>query len=205
MNEHIKSAFSDEQELLSSILKIHNNGSPIELDPMFHKGGFYKNLVERPKYIFDINPLKEYCPKGNAESLPFENGQISCMILDPLFLFGIHGKTRQYCISQNMGILESFDELQRHYKAILKEAYRVLRQNGVLIFKCQDYTDSKTIMTHCLVYNWATMIGFYAKDIAILIRANKISNPKTTQRHFRKIHTYFWVFVKKNRGGICES
>ena len=69
--------------------------------------------------------------------------------------------------------------------------------SGVLIFKCQDYTDSKTTMTHSLVYSWATEQGFYAKDLAILVKPNKIYNGKTTQRHLRKIHTYFWVFIKR--------
>ena len=199
MNEHVKSVFTDEQELLSSILSIHNDGNPIELDPMFHKGGFYKEKVAMPKYIFDIHPLKEFCAQGNAENLPFDDNSISCMILDPLFLFGIHGNTKRYCVSMSMGILENYQELERHYKAILTESYRILKYNGVLIFKCQDYTDSKSTMTHCLIYNWAKEIGYYAKDIAILVRANKIFNPKTQQRHLRKVHTYFWVFIKKAR------
>ncbi len=197
--KHIISVFSDEQELLAAILNIHNEGNPIELDPMYHKGGFYKELVERPKFIFDIKPLREYCPKANAENLPLDSESIGCMILDPLFLFGLHGGTGKYQISQNMGIIKDFPELERHYKAILQESYRVLRKNGLLIFKCQDYTDSKTTMTHCLVYNWAKEIGFYAKDIAILIREHKIYNPNVTQRHLRKVHTYFWVFKKQRR------
>lgn len=194
--KHKISAFTDEQELLSAILEIHNNGNPIELDPMYHKGGFYKELIERPKLIFDINPRRDYCAKGNAENLPIDDESISCMILDPLFLFGTHGKTDKYKISVNMGILKDFNELERHYRAILTEARRILKKKGILIFKCQDYTDSKTIMTHCYVYNWAKSIGFYAKDIAILVREHKIYNPNVIQRHLRKVHTYFWVFEK---------
>jgi DNA modification methylase len=91
----------------------------------------------------------------------------------------------------------SWIDLQALYKGILKEAHRVLGNKGVLIFKCQDYTDSSSTMTHALVYNWATEIGFYAKDLAILVKPNKVTNPNTKQRHLRKIHTYFWVFQKK--------
>lgn len=64
------------------------------------------------------------------------------------------------------------------------------------MFKCQDYTDSKTTLTHCFVFNWATEIGFYAKDIAILVKPNKVYNGNTNQLHLRKIHTYFYVFKK---------
>jgi hypothetical protein len=53
-------------------------------------------------------------------------------------------------------------------------------------------------MTHCYVWQWAQQIGFYAKDLAILnIPQTKIYNGNLTQRHLRKVHTYFWVFVKK--------
>lgn len=53
-------------------------------------------------------------------------------------------------------------------------------------------------MTHCLVWQWATELGFYAKDLAILnIPKSKVYNGNLKQKHFRKVHTYFWVFVKK--------
>ncbi len=195
--EHFKSVFTNEQDLLKAILQIHNNANPIELDPMYYKGGFYKNGVERPKYIFDISPRVDYCPKGNAENLPIESNSITCMILDPLFIFGLHGNTEKYYISQKMGILKDFNELKDNYTAILKEARRVLKFNGVLVFKCQDFTDSKTTMTHSYVYNWAVTQGFYAKDLAILVRPNKVCNTNTVQRHLRKIHTYFWVFKRR--------
>ena len=197
---HYSSIFDNEQACLSAILSLHNNGNDIELDPMYYRGGFYKDGVNRPALIYDITPRVEYCPAGNAERLTeVPDTSIKCMILDPLFLFGIHGKTEKYYVSSTMGILPDFTELERHYRAILREAYRVLIKNGVLIFKCQDYTDSKTTMTHCLVYNWATECGFYAKDIAIYVKSNKIYNHNLTQRHFRKVHTYFWVFIKKQR------
>ena len=52
-------------------------------------------------------------------------------------------------------------------------------------------------MTHCMVYELAEKLKLYAKDLAILVKPNKITNPNLTQRHLRKIHTYFWVFIKQ--------
>jgi len=66
-----------------------------------------------------------------------------------------------------------------------------------LIFKCQDFTDSKTTLTHCFVWLWALEQGFICKDLAILIKPNKIYNSNTHQRHLRKIHSYFYVFEKR--------
>lgn len=196
MNKHYKSIFENEQELLKAIINIHLKGNDIELDPMYFKGNFYKNGVNRPKTIFDLNPQVEYCEEGDAKHLYLVSGWFNNMILDPPFLFGIHGKAKEYYSAKTHTIYKDFEELENDYKVLLKEAYRLLKNKGILIFKCQDYTDSKTTMTHSLVYNWATELGFYAKDIAILVKPNKIYNSKTNQRHLRKIHTYFWVFVK---------
>lgn len=83
------------------------------------------------------------------------------------------------------------------YFKILTEASRILKPKGICVFKCQDFTDSKTLMSHCKVFSWAELNGFYVKDLAILVNPrNKPTNNKLNQRHFRKIHTYFWVLEK---------
>ena len=192
--KHYKSVFENEQELLKSIIDIHLEGKDIELDPMYFKGNFYKGGIKQPKKCFDLNPKGLFCKKGDARELPFKDESINNMILDPPFMFGIHGKTKDYYSSRTHTIIKNLIELKELYQTILKEAKRLLKKKGILIFKCQDYTDSKTTMTHCLVYQWAKKLGFYPKDLAILVKPNKVYNGNTTQRHLRKIHTYFWVF-----------
>ena len=197
---HYKSVFNNEQELIKTILEIHNNGKDIECDPMYNKGMFYKALLNKPKYRFDINATKQNYDAidGDATNLPLATETLESIILDPPFMFGSHGQTKNNVINKRYTMFDTYEELENCYKGILKESYRVLKKNGILIFKCQDYTDSKTTMTHCKVYEWATELGFYAKDIAILVIPNKIYNGNTKQRHLRKVHSYFWVFVKKN-------
>lgn len=197
MGKHYKSVFDNEQELLSALIELHCPWG-IEIDPMYFKGSFYKDGVVQPAYRFVINPRIDGVLEADAKDLPFVDGTFNSMILDPLFLFGLHGKAKEYYTSSTMGIYKDFADLEADYRGILAEAHRVLNSKGVLIFKCQDYTDSKTTMTHALVYNWATELGFYAKDLAILVKPNKIYNGNTTQRHLRKIHTYFWVFINKS-------
>lgn len=202
MGKHYMSLFTNEQACIKALLELHNGGRDIECDPMFFRGGFYKDGVNRPQHIYDINPRVADCPQGNAEALPLEAASIGSIILDPLFIFGVHGKSAGYYTSRTMGILADFAELERHYKAILAEAHRILKPKGICIFKCQDYTDSRTTLTHCRVYEWATAAGFYAKDIAILnIPQTKVYNGNTTQRHLRKTHTYFFIFEKRGRHG----
>lgn len=198
-NIHYKSIFTNEQELLNAILILHNNSNDIELDPMFNKGSFYKDIINTPKYRFDINAIKNNydCEYGNACNLPFKDNSIKSMILDPPFMFGIHGKTLENKCAKRYTMYEDQCALISSYNSLLDEASRILMKDGLLIFKCQDYTDKKTFMTHCLVYNLAVSKGFYAKDLVLLNKENKIYNSNLKQRHFRKTHCYFWIFVKQ--------
>lgn len=194
MSKHYKSVFDNEQDLLKALIDIHMGGEDIELDPMYFKGNFYKDGVAEPRYKFDLNPQKLGVEQADARNLPLPDNSIERMVLDPPFLFGIHGKTKNYYSSKTHTIFKDFDELADCYRGIFDEARRVLKPKGKLIFKCQDYTDSKTTMTHCFVHNVGRSKDFYAKDLAILVKPNKVYNGNTTQRHLRKIHTYFWVF-----------
>lgn len=202
MSKHYKSVFDNEQDLLQALIDLHLGGQDIELDPMYFRGNFYKNGINDPKYKFDLTPQVLGVEQADAQDLPLPDNSIERMILDPPFLFGIHGKTKQYYSSKTHTIFKNFDELYECYEGIIKEANRVLKKKGILIFKCQDYTDSKTTMTHVHAYHLATLAGFYAKDIAILVKPNKVYNGNTTQRHLRKIHTYFWVFRKESNNAI---
>jgi len=189
------SVFDNEQELLNAIL-ILNNIDQIDLDPMFFKGNFYKK-IRLPKIYGDLNPINNI-PNIDATDLNILDNSINSIILDPPFMFGIHGKSDKYYSSKTHGIFKNYNSLIETYTKIISEAYRVLRNNGILIFKCQDYTDTKTSLIHCEVYNIAKSFGFYAKDLAILnIKRGKVYNSKLKQRHLRKSHSYFFVFKKE--------
>jgi len=198
-NKHYGSVFyNNEQELINILLKLHCK-TDIELDPMYNKGMFYKSgIIKEPKYCFDLMPQTNNCVYGDATNLiKIKSNSINTMILDPPFLFGVHGKTKNNVCSKRYTIIDNWNSLEILYKGILKEANRVLKNNGILIFKCQDYTDSKTTMTHCFVWKWAIENGFYPKDLAIFVKENKIYNSNTIQRHLRKKHSYFFVFKKR--------
>lgn len=201
MNKHTYSFFENEQDCIKALLDIHNAGNDIELDPMYNQGMFYKSVLNKPKFRYDLNATKNGydAQQGDATDLPLPDNSISCMILDPPFMFGTHGQTKNNVINKRYTMFDTFDEMKECYKNILKESYRVLDKKGILIFKCQDYTDSKTTMTHCLVWQWAIENGFYPKDIAILnLPKAKIYNSNLKQKHLRKTHCYFWVFEKKS-------
>lgn len=87
------------------------------------------------------------------------------------------------------------------------EARRVLRDHGVMIVKCQDEVSAnRQWLTHVEIINHYETLGFYIKDLFVVVRNNKagISRLKK-QIHARKNHSYFLVFVKVPDGKKVSS
>jgi tRNA G10 N-methylase Trm11 len=185
---------------------LHVPSHQIDCDPTYSKGNFYKNTgISEPQYKFDILPQSEDVVYGDCRNLPLENESIECEMFDPPFLATV-GKSlksndNNNCINKRFGVYPSENELHQMYIDTLKESYRILKPNGVLIFKCQDKVSSqKQYMSHVFVMNEAVKAGFYPKDLFILLAKNRIVADwqLKNQQHARKFHSYFWVFEKKN-------
>lgn len=206
MTELIKSIGCDQGEIIRNILKLHVPEGKIDCDPTFSTGAFYNGTgIELPPYRFDIVPQAEGVVKADARHLPLADGCISCMMLDPPFL-ATKGKSLTTnsgnIINRRFGVYPDEKSLHRCYADMLAEAHRVLRPDGILIFKCQDkVSGGKQYMSHVFIMNTAVDIGFYPKDLFILLAKNRLVADwqKKNQRNSRKYHSYFWVFQKNNR------
>ena len=79
------------------------------------------------------------------------------------------------------------------------EFYRLLRKDGVLVVKCQDaVSDGNQHFSHCEIINVALSLGFYPKDLFILLAKHRVNRWKDVkQQHARKFHSYFIVFIKQ--------
>ena len=192
----VSSVGYSDREIISGILRLHIKTDRFDLDPCYSKGVFYKEL-EQPKMKYDITPQLPDVKQSDCRRLPIEDNSINSIMFDPPFMFEKRHRENMNIMKQRFSMFHGgFEELEEMYKGALKEFYRILNKDGTLVFKCQDFTDSKTTMTHCLVYNWATEIGFYAKDLFIAVAKARIWNSNLVQRHSRKFHSYFWVFKK---------
>ncbi|GMO42582.1 MAG: hypothetical protein Pg6C_04110 [Treponemataceae bacterium] len=87
-----------------------------------------------------------------------------------------------------------------YYKAVA-DAFRVLKNNGVMIVKYQDEVSAgKQWLTHIEIVIFYQKLGFYTKDLFVVVRQNRASVSrlkKTSPRE--KNHSYFFVFVKNFR------
>jgi hypothetical protein len=86
------------------------------------------------------------------------------------------------------------------YRGAAREAARVLRDEGILIVKCQDEVcANRQRLTHVeLIVDFAPL-GFVAEDLFVLVRTNRPGVSRTVRQvHARKNHSYFLVFRRSD-------
>ena len=128
----IKSISYDEDEIIESILQLHCQ-YPIELDPTYSKGNFYKGKIPAPLHKFDISPQIKEVKQANAEKLPLEDLSINTIMFDPPFLAttgkSLKSNDNNNKINKRFGVYPSEKELHQFYVNSLREFYRILKLN----------------------------------------------------------------------------
>jgi len=195
--ELIKSVQTEDQDILMAIRQLYLDGKNFDMDPCFSTGTFYKG-IEEPKYKLDKSPQRDDVMLNDIlYGLPFKNMTLNGIVFDPPFMFGKHGGWKDSVMNKRFTMFDKWVDLEEMYIKALSEFYRILKKKGIVAFKCQDYTDSKTTLTHCFVHNWAVKQGFKAEDLFIKVATGgRIYNKNLTQRHARKFHCYWLVFKK---------
>lgn len=203
----IKSTSYNQSEIIKNIIKLHVPQGYIDCDPTYSKGNFYKDIdIVKPKYKYDILPQLNEVQKADARDLPLDDSSLNCIMFDPPFL-ATTGKSLSKnddnnIINKRFGVYPNEKSLHNFYVEAMKEFYRILKPKGILIFKCQDkISSSKQYMSHCFIYENAIEIGFYPKDLFVLLAKNRLVADwqLRNQKHARKFHSYFWVFEKDSK------
>lgn len=195
--EVIKSIQNSDRDILQSIQTMFLDNKNFDLDPCYSTGKFYEDL-ERPMIKMDKDPQIEGVEKNDLmEGIMLGSNSIQSIVFDPPFMFGTHGQTKNNIMTKRFTMFDSWQELEAMYKQALKEFHRILVKGGIVAFKCQDYTDSQTTLTHCYVWKWALEQGFKTEDMFIMaFKGGRVWNSKLVQRHARKYHSYWFVLKK---------
>lgn len=182
---------------------MHCDGQPIECDPTYSKGVFYKN-IPKPALRYDLKPQDSLTIQADCTKLPLVADAVRSIMFDPPFVISkgpslAVAKVGSNMISSRFSSFESPKLLWDFYLESLKEFYRILKPGGTLIFKCQDtVSGGKNYLSHVYIINKALEVGFYPKDLFILNAKNRlISGQIKKQQHARKFHSYFLVFKKE--------
>lgn len=211
--ELIKNIGYNQYEIIQNILKLYNKERPIECDITYSIGNFYKenkfkdedgNVVtihlEQPKHKFDLYPQTEDTIKLETEGvIPLDDNSVSSIMFDPPFI--IHGgseiKDTSLTVNRFSGYVNR-EALYRSYYLWIKECYRVLKPDGILILKHQDCISSQCFMTS-VEYSWlvAESVGFNTVDSFTLLAKSRIKGKIKQQLHARRYDSVFKV-LKKN-------
>lgn len=197
-DSNISSISFKQEEIIKNIIRLYCPDG-IDLDPTYSKGVFYRNLRD-PRLRFDLNPISTTIGKADCQDLPLDNESIFSIMFDPPFVGGSRKNGKPGIIKSRFGYYKNIPTLWSMYKGALVEFYRILKPNGVLIFKCQDSVESgKQYFSEYKIIKMALDLGFYPKDKFILLAKHRMISPsQKRQIHSRKFHSYFLVFIKQD-------
>ena len=214
--------------VFQEILDLHVPRGSTVADVTFGTGAFWRTVDLNDYHLLasDINACDEGIPtelrervktQVDCRSLPYASESIDCVVLDPPYMEGLYRKAEDHMAGSGThasfraaysdGLAQvSSETAPKWHEAVIdlyakagREAFRVLKRNGVLIVKCQDEVSAnKQRLTHVELITGYESIGFYTKDLFVVVRANRagVSRIKK-QEHARKNHSYFLIFQKR--------
>jgi len=212
----IRNISYDQKEILYNIMNLYNGGKPFDCDMTASSLKFYevkksdKYIIPEPKILFDVFPQNERIKKIETfEKLPLKDGSIHSIVVDLPFL--ICPKTSPSSLIKGKGsniIFHRFhgfypvEELFENIYWWINECYRILDNDGILIWKMQStVSGGRQVWSTPFSFLCADKAGFCVKDEFILEAKNRlISNTKIKKQiHARKFTSTFWVFYKNKK------
>ena len=202
-------------EVFPNVLSLHVPDGSKVADVTYGKGVFWRK-VSTEKY--DLHP-SDIADGVDCRDLPYQDESFDCIVFDPPYMEGLFRDGNS--IKAGAGSHKTFRD---HYSngheapkrgggkwhaAVVelyeeggREAHRVLRDRGIFIVKCQDEVSAnRQNLTHVEVIAAYAEIGFFCKDLFVVVRPNKPGMSRLLkQSHARKNHSYFLVFVKIPKG-----
>ena len=196
------------QDVFPHVMQLYVAQGSKVADVTFGKGVFWRN-VPKDRYELYATDIQTGV---DCRVLPYKSGSMDCVVLDPPYMHtpGGTAHTTHMAFEDHYRNNKSGNTTRgKYHEAVLSlyvdsgaEAFRVLRERGVLIVKCQDEVCSnRQRFTHVEIIEAYTNLGFIAEDLFVVIRQNKPGVSRTIKQvHARKNHSYFLVFWKHVSG-----
>jgi hypothetical protein len=194
-------------ELLERMLDFYPRTRPqLILDATMNSGRFWIGSA-RNVLGLDVNAKFRPDVVGNNGRMPFKSHSFEVVVYDPPHIPN-QGRDRSKDFNTRFGlVLKSAPEngynFTHLYPPFVREAWRVLRPEGVLFCKIADYIHNHRYQwAHVEFLRAATAAGFCACDCIVKTRKGPIVDPKwKTAHHARRQHCYWLVLRKSSK---CE-
>lgn len=202
-NDLVFSAYvGTNDEVFPFVLSVYVEPGSTVADVTYGKGVFWRNV---PANAYDVRPT-DLVDGIDCRELPYDDGSIDCVVFDPPYMH-TPGGTAHVGHQNYEGYYKNnkASSEKKYHEAVLdlyfsagREAWRVLRDGGIYIIKCQDEVcANRQRLTHVEIINELEQYGFITEDLFVVVRTGKPGVSRLlTQAHARKNHSYFIVFIK---------
>lgn len=225
----------DNAELFARLMALHVPPRSKVADVTYGKGVFWRRIAPGTYDLLasDIelgsgeqDMFVEYRDKIDCRALPYEDRSLDCVVLDPPYMEGFFRRDSDHLAGSGThsafrdaysdgSTYDASDAGPKWHDAVVDlylraglEARRVLQSGGVLIVKCQDEVSAnKQRLTHVEIITAYEDMGFYCKDLFVLVRSNAPGVSRLLKQvHARKNHSYFLVFeLPRGKGKLVSS
>ncbi|MGH7135098.1 MAG: hypothetical protein ACREHD_05115 [Pirellulales bacterium] len=197
----------DDAELLEKMIAFYPKKKPkVILDATVNQGRFWRGS-HRTIIGMDIDPKVSPDILADNCKMPCKDSSFDVVVYDPPHIPN-QGKDRSKDFNDRFGLVvkslaENGYNLTHTFRPFLKEAYRVLRKEGVLLCKIADYVHGHRFQwAHVELINAATEIGFTACDCIVKIRKGPITDPRWKKAHHARRQHCYWIVLRKSKK--CE-
>ncbi len=197
----------EDSDLLERLLQFYPRQDPERiLDATVNGGRFWRGTTRK---IIGLDIDASYKPSIVADNvqMPFRGDWFDVVVYDPPHIPN-QGQDREKDFTARFGLgprspKEMGYSFSHTFPPFVQEAYRVLKDEGILLCKITDYV-------HHHRYQWAHVdfilaareAGFQPCDCIVKIRKGPIVDPRwKTAHHSRRQHCYWLIFRKSNK---CE-
>jgi DNA modification methylase len=196
----------DNSVLISEVAKLYFEIDAKIADVTYGKGVFWKwlttNILNSPlEFMFsDINGDGTIIKKYDFRKLPYDSNYFDIVVFDPPYMHTGKGvkKSIDECYNNSISEIKNHKDVTQLYEDGMKEAYRILKPNGLLWVKCKDEIESgKQNWSHIEILNIGETLKFYAKDLFVFTQISTPAMRERYQLHARKNHSYLWIFQKR--------
>jgi hypothetical protein len=178
------------------------------LDATFNAGRFWRGS-KRQVISMDIDP--QYRPMivgDNREMTGVESSQYGVVVYDPPHV-GPQGRDKSrkrfdvdFGATMECGREHDWN-LSYLYPPFLRQAKRVLKQDGLLLAKITDMVNNhKSKWPHCDFMRMAEEAGFTVCDLIVKIRNGPMMSTKWKQAHHARKRHCFWIICRNS--AECE-